>query len=161
MPHRCRRRAPRGHSRASQQGPGVDRSASSGWGSSGRIVAFGQFLNNRGTKTQGGDCQFAFASDAPPEASGLDIYELLKDRNVTVNPIAVVSQGIARVANSSFDGETLSLDRAATSAVYYAFCIDEYVHGRPRTLEAKAYFGGPGATPAAPSSKGAQGHDRG
>ena len=103
-------------------------------------------LNNRGTKTQGGDCQFVFASDAPPNATGADIYELLKNQDVTVNPVSVVSQGIARVVNSSFDGETLSLDRAATSAVYYAFSIDEYVHGRPRTLEARAYFGGPGAT---------------
>ena len=91
-------------------------------------------------------CQFVFASDAPPNATGADIYELLKNQDVTVNPISVVSQGIARVVNSSFDGETLSLDRAATSAVYYAFSIDEYVHGRPRTLEARAYFGGPGAT---------------
>ena len=63
-----------------------------------------------------------------------------------MNPINVASHGISRVANSSFDGETLALDKATTSSVFYGHCVDEYVQGRPRSLEARAFFGGADAT---------------
>ena len=53
---------------------------------------------------------------------------------------------ISRVANSSFDGETLALEKATTSSVFYGHCVDEYVQGRPRSLEARAFFGGADAT---------------
>ena len=74
------------------------------------------------------------------------MYDYLRDWSVKVNTINVVSQGLSRVANSSFDGETLALDKATTSSVFYGHCVDEYVQGRPRSLEARAFFGGPDAT---------------
>ena len=103
-------------------------------------------LNNRGAKTQGGDCEFLVGSDLGPDATGAELYDYLRDWSVKVNPINVVSQGLSRVANSSFDGETLALDKATTSSVFYGHCVDEYVQGRPRSLEARAFFGGPDAT---------------
>ena len=63
-----------------------------------------------------------------------------------MNPINVASHGISRVANSSFDGETLALDKATTPSVFYGHCVDEYVQERPRSLEARAFFGGADAT---------------
>ena len=103
-------------------------------------------LNNRGTKTQGGDCEFIVASDLGADATGEELYNYLQGWFVKVNAVSVVSQGITRVANSSFDGETLVLDKATTASVYFAHCVDEYKQGRPRSLEARAYFGGPDAT---------------
>ena len=85
-------------------------------------------------------------SDLGPDATGAELYDYLRDWSVKVNPINVVSQGITRVANSSFDGETLALDKATTSGVYFGHCVDEYCYGRPRSLELRAFFGGADAT---------------